>query len=48
MRPIGAALGLSDMGYAALAEISAELANQVRALAVNPMQISGGSLKSRI
>ncbi|MDF5721131.1 MAG: FAD-dependent monooxygenase [Rhizonema sp. PD37] len=36
LRPIGAALGLRDMGYAALAEISADLAHQVRALAVNP------------
>ncbi len=36
LRPIGAALGLGEMGYAALAEISTDLAHQVRALAVNP------------
>jgi salicylate hydroxylase len=38
LRPIGAALGMGDMGYAALAEIDAELAQQVRMLAVNPKQ----------
>lgn len=38
LRPIGAALGMGDPGYAALAEIDAELAQQVRVLAVNPKQ----------
>ncbi len=38
LRPIGAALGLADMGYAALAEIDADLAQQVRGLAVNPQR----------
>lgn len=38
LRPIGAALGMGDSGYAALAEIDADLAQQVRVLAVNPKQ----------
>ena len=38
LRPIGAALGMGDTGYAALAEIDADLAQQVRVLAVNPKQ----------
>lgn len=38
LRPIGAALGMGDTGYAALAEIDADLAQQVRMLAVNPKQ----------
>ena len=36
LRPIGAALGMGEMGYAALAEIDAVLAQQVRESAVNP------------
>ncbi len=35
-RPIGAALGLADMGYNALADIYPDLAMQVRKLASNP------------
>ncbi|MGK7944621.1 MAG: FAD-dependent oxidoreductase [Microcystaceae cyanobacterium] len=35
-RPIGAALGLSDMGYDALANINPDLATQIRKLAANP------------
>ena len=38
LRPIGAALGMGDTGYAALAEIDVALAQQVRVLAVNPKQ----------
>lgn len=36
LHPIGAALGLAEQGYAALKEISPDLATQVRAKAVNP------------
>ena len=36
LRPIGAALGMGDMGYAALDSIDAVLAQQVRTLGVNP------------
>jgi len=36
LRPIGAALGMGDMGYAALASIDAVLAQQVKTLGVNP------------
>ncbi len=36
LRPIGAALGLADMGYKALADIDSDLATQVRKLAANP------------
>lgn len=36
LRPIGAALGLAEQGYAALEEISSNLATQVRAKAINP------------
>ena len=38
LRPIGAALGLAEQGYAALSEISPALAKQVRAKAINPKQ----------
>lgn len=36
LRPIGAALGMGDMGYEALASIDAHLAQKVRTLGVNP------------
>jgi len=36
LRPIGAALGMGEIGYAALAEIDAVVAQQVRKSAVNP------------
>lgn len=36
LRPIGASIGMGDMGFAPLAEISQELAEQVRALGANP------------
>ncbi len=36
LRPIGAALGMGDMGYAALASIDAVLAKKVKMLGVNP------------
>lgn len=36
LRPIGAALGMGDMGYGALASIDAGLAQKVRTLGVNP------------
>jgi salicylate hydroxylase len=38
LRPIGAAIGLAEPGYQALALINADLATQVRALAANPQR----------
>lgn len=38
LRPIGAALGLGEPGYAALREISPDLCEQVRARATNPQR----------
>jgi salicylate hydroxylase len=38
LRPIGAALGLAEPGYAALQEISLSLSEQVRARATNPQR----------
>ena len=38
LRPIGAALGLADQGYAALNAISPELCTQVHSKAINPKQ----------
>ncbi len=38
LRPIGAALGLAEQGYAALGDISPTLSKQVQARATNPQQ----------
>jgi salicylate hydroxylase len=38
LRPIGAALGLGEQGYAALKEISPDLSKQVRTRAINPQR----------
>ncbi len=39
LRPIGAALGLGERGYAAVKEISQDLANQIYVQGTNPQQV---------